>query len=554
MIANNIIRLLITVQTFVLIITCPLSKVTAQNLTILKPENFKAYIDEFNKNDKELYSQFIVNDSAWSFLSSNIPFLECPDKNIELTYYFRWWTYRKHIKSIPEGFVITEFLPPVPWSGKQNTIGCAVEHHFREGRWLRDSKYLLDYANFWVYHAGMQQRGDESWPHVLDHGNPLAASFYNFHMVHPQKTFFVDRLSKLIEFYEELKFRRQTEIPLYWSMDGGPRGDGMEIAIGGPGVRPTFNSYLYAQACAISEFLTLGGLNEQAEKYRKEAESIQQNLVKYLWDQESSFFKVLRFGNPKERELTANRNLADVVELIGFVPWAYNVPPKNRNYEKAWLQLMDSEGFFAPYGPTTAEQRHSNFKISYIGHECQWNGPSWPYATSQTLTALANVLNNYHQEYISKEDYFTILSIYTKSHQIIKEDGSIIPWIDENINPYTGDWIARTRLMAKELWPENKAMVERGKDYNHSTYVDLIITGLIGLRPSNDNVIEINPLLPSGTWDWFCLDGVYYKGMNLTILYDKFGTKYNKGKGFSLYINGELKYNSKELKEIFLIL
>src|SRR5690606_41087738 len=54
--------------------------------------------------------------------------------------YFRWWTYRKHLKRTPEGYIITEFLPEVPWSGKYNTINCPAGHHFYEGRWLQDRK------------------------------------------------------------------------------------------------------------------------------------------------------------------------------------------------------------------------------------------------------------------------------------------------------------------------------------------------------------------------------------------------------------------------------
>ena len=33
---------------------------------------------------------------------------------------------------------------------------------------------------------------------------------------------------------------------------------------------------------------------------------------------------------------------------------------------------------------------------------------------------------------------------------------------------------------------------ERSRYYNHSTFNDLIITGLIGLRPRLDNTIEVN--------------------------------------------------------------
>ena len=109
----------------------------------------KEYIRSFNALDDELYSQCIPNSQAEQFLENNIPLFECPDKQLEATYYFRWWTYRKHIKRTSEGYVITEFLPQVGWSGKFNTINCAVGHHFYEGRWLHNSDILAEYAQFW---------------------------------------------------------------------------------------------------------------------------------------------------------------------------------------------------------------------------------------------------------------------------------------------------------------------------------------------------------------------------------------------------------------------
>lgn len=94
------------------------------------PEVIESYVNQFNREDNELYKQDIPNCGASDFLRKNIPFFECPDKELEKTYYFRWWTYRKHIKKTPDGFVITEFLPDVPWVGKYNTISCAANHHF----------------------------------------------------------------------------------------------------------------------------------------------------------------------------------------------------------------------------------------------------------------------------------------------------------------------------------------------------------------------------------------------------------------------------------------
>ena len=121
---------------------------------MLEADSFKHYIDTFNEYDDELFPQHIQNEQAWEFLKDNIPLFECPDKDFELTYYLRWWTYRKHIKDTPDGFVITEFLPQVSWSGKHNAIACPAGHHFYEGRWLHDPKYMDDYSLYWFQKGG----------------------------------------------------------------------------------------------------------------------------------------------------------------------------------------------------------------------------------------------------------------------------------------------------------------------------------------------------------------------------------------------------------------
>ena len=60
-------------------------------------------------------------------------------------------TLQNHIEGAFEiaviDFVITEFLPTVPWSGKHNTISCPAGHHYYEGRWLHDPQFLDDYCH-----------------------------------------------------------------------------------------------------------------------------------------------------------------------------------------------------------------------------------------------------------------------------------------------------------------------------------------------------------------------------------------------------------------------
>jgi hypothetical protein len=310
--------------------------------------------------------------------------------------------------------------------------------------------------------------------------------------------------------------------------------DGGEMSIGGHGFRPTLNSFMYGDAMAIAKIARLAGRSQLAQRFEAKAVEIKHLVQEHLWDEKAKFFKVLpeKPGAP----------LVDVRELHGYTPWYFNLPDSGSGHETAWKQLIDPHGFLAPYGPTTAEQRHPGFRVSYEGHECQWNGPSWPYATSITLTAMANLLNNYRQDVVGKVDYFNTLKTYARSHRLKRDDGTVVPWIDENLNPHTGDWIARTRLKTRAdgSWSDRKGGKERGKDYNHSTFCDLVITGLVGLRPRDDDVVEVNPLLPQGTWDYFCLDRARYHGHTLTILWDKTGRRYGRGAGLKLFVDGEL--------------
>jgi len=480
-------------------------------------EKLRAYVEAFNRGDRELYPQHVPNAEAFAFLRDNVPRFECPDREIEEIYHFRWWTYRKHLKSTPDGFVVTEFLPRVGWAGKHNTISCAAGHHFYEGRWLRDPRYLDDYALFWFRRGGEPRRysfwaADAIWARALVTGDAALAK---------------ELLPDLVRNWEAWEKDRLDAGGLFWQIDDR---DGMEVSIGGSGFRATINSYQYGDAVAIAEIAGRAGREDLAGAFRERAARIKRLVQERLWDPEARFFKVLPRGEGKTR--------ADVRELHGYTPWYFGLADPDR--DAAWAQLMDPQGFFAPFGPTTAEQRHPRFAVSYHGHECQWNGPSWPYATSVTLTALARLLHERAPTAVGRKDYLQTLRIYARSHRLRRDDGTVVPWIDENLNPHTGDWIARTRLKAWKngTWDPAKGGEERGKDYNHSTFCDLVISGLVGLRPRPDETVEVDPLLPEGAWDWFRLDRVRYHGRDLTILYDRTGGRYGRGKGLRVLADG----------------
>jgi len=659
---------------------------------VLKAATFRHYIERFNRDDEELYSNAYPNNKAWEFIEANIPLFECPHEDIERTYYFRFWTYRKHLKNTPDGWVVTEFLPKVSWSAKHNTISCPAGHHFYEGRWLHERKFLDDYAVFWFRRGGSPRRYS-FW---------AADAIYAYFLVKHDKALVVELLDDLVRNYEAWELSRLMSDGMFWQIDDR---DGMEVSVGKSGKRATINSYMYGDAVAIAKIARMADRPKLAERFESKAARLRELVQNVLWDEEAKFFKTLprsphelvepknsndgsvlrhhwqdrehmgtlewlQYDFPKKikvdavevywhdsgttirlpqswrvlardgddfKPLTAtgqygveldkynrtsfkpaetdalrlevqsqegraaglyewrvfsggknlapgakascsflriNRRLGNTLRTLndgenkkkdvprvkvreqhGYTPWYFNLPETGKGYEVAWKQLMDPKGFYAPFGPTTAERRHPGFKISYQGHGCQWNGPSWPLATSVTLTALANVLNNYPQHSISKVDYLDTLQIYARSHRRTLDNGKVVSWIDENINPFTGEWIARTRCrqhnaQLKERGQEDRILRERGKDYNHSSFCDLVITGLVGLRPRADDTVEVNPLVPEGKWDWFCLDNVAYHGHIITILWDKTGQRYGKGKGLRLFVDGEQVAHSHKLARL----
>jgi len=484
----------------------------------IDPSYFRHYVEDFNRDDPDHVAGAIPDSEAFDWMRANIPLLSVPDKELERVYYYRWWAFRKHIESTPAGFVLTEFLRPVKHATDYNAISCALGLHIAEGRWLRDRRYLDDYLAFWL-HGGVDGGLER---HYHQFSNWTASAVYGRWLADHDTPHLIALLGPLLADDRAWDAERLTPGGLYWQRDVS---DGMESSISGgrsvKNLRPTINSYLYANAKAIAAIAEIAGKSVQSE-YERKAATLRRLVQERLWNPDDRFFETVR----------ENGGFAGVRELIGYTPWAFDLPEPGRGSEVAWKQLADSKGFAAPFGLTTAEQRHPQFVIARTGDDCQWNGPVWPFATSITLTALANVLQDYRQDAITSREYFEALRTYVKSQHRALPDGRMIPWIDENLDPFTGIWLARDLKIRK------RTFYGRGDHYNHSSFADLIITGLIGLRPRADDVIEVHPLVPDNTWDWYTVDRVPYHGHLLTILWDRDGGHFHRGAGLQVLLDG----------------
>ncbi len=480
---------------------------------VLHYADFAHYAERFNAMEDENIVQAIPNSASSQWMEQNIPLFECPQHNFEELFYYRWWTLRKHIKETPVGYGMTEFLVNRSYADKYNLIACAIGHHIYESRWLHNQDYLNQIIHTWY-------RGNEGKPMAkmikFSSWNPNAV--WNRYLVNMDKAYLTDLYADLKAEYAYWEETHRLPNGLYWQ---GDVQDGMEESISGGRkkqyARPTINSYMYGNAKALAEVARLLGNQADEQLYEQKAAEIKELIYTKLWNDEHCFFETMR---GEER--------SNVREAIGYIPWYFNLPEKQ--HENAWLQINDKEGFDAPYGLTTAERRHPEFRTHGVG-KCEWDGAIWPFASSQTLTALANYLNTEKDPVVTEQSYFRHMELYVES---MHHRGR--PYIGEYLDEVTGYWL--------------KGDQERARYYNHSTFNDLMITGLVGLRPRADRTLEVNPLIPDTEWDWFCLDNVLYHNHIITIVWDRHGDRYHLGKGLTLLVDGKKVGHNENLDRI----
>ncbi len=492
----------------------------AQKGFVLETQQLQNYVAKFNALDKEeAVVNLVPNAASFQWLSQNIPLLECPDSLMQEVYYFRWWSLRKHLKQTPDGFIFTEFITKVNHAGKHNAISSALGHHIYEGRWLRNQTYLDEYIRFWLYvdpkHTVQRFHAFSSW---------IDDAVYNRYLVNADKSFLEKNLLTLSADYQLWEAERRLPNGMFYQFDVK---DAMEESISGgrkdKNIRPTINSYMYGNAKALSAMAALLHNDTLQAKYTQKAAFLRKAVMDTLWDNQAAFFKV-------KQEKTGQ--LCDAREAIGFIPWYFNLPDDTPGYAAQWNQLIDPHGFNAPWGMTTAERRHPLFRTHGSGHGCEWDGPVWPFATTQTLKGLSRLLTDYqHHGQMTPQIFYDELRKYARSHQM---NGHL--YLGEYQDEKNGEWL--------------KGDNPRSTFYNHSGFADLIINDLIGLKPNAEAYVDIKPLITEKQWPWFCLDNVLYHGKTLTILWDKTGKKYGKGKGFRVYADGKEIARAKKLKNV----
>ncbi|KAF2088362.1 hypothetical protein K490DRAFT_40100 [Saccharata proteae CBS 121410] len=460
--------------------------------------------------DSYLASTSILDHSAYiqdfddpQWYLDNIPFVDFPDQSITDVYYYRTSVIKRHLKYAHEGhgWIFTEFIHPVSWASKFQTIPDSAPHQIVEGRWLRDLNYAKDFITTYT-RGGVEIISGISYTHyiqdaILEHAQATGDS-----------SFLISQLDGMIKTYNLWDVQLNTDTGLYHRtplsdaqeyslpgyVTGGPGGGPMQewvdvgndyntIWLGPETYRPNFNAYMVANARAISSVAQLAGNASLAQEWNDRAATLYNNMRDLLFDNDLKFWI----------DVVEGTNLAVTGrELIGYFPFRFGVGMDNDAVQGLEAGLTP-EAFLSEYGPTTLEQSNPYYDaFKNTTYCCMWNGQSWPFSTSVYLGTLARLARGNQSAVVTKDLFYQEFKKYALTNY---KDG--VPYTAESHYPTIDKWSGDT--------------TNHSEHYLHSTYLDNVFTNLIGIIPTLDDRLEMRPLVPDN-WTYFAVENLPYHG------------------------------------------
>jgi hypothetical protein len=304
--------------------------------------------------------------AAFAWAQAQLPFIDLPVAEVDLTaaYYYRTKVLREHILetgypdapyAVSECRFATTVVNQTSHKTSNGSVGCAwgddfgvinaaSGHHIIEGSWLRSSKYMDSYLNYFFYGA-----------HEMDGSKARTCgtrTYTSWQVTAALKKFKVDGnlsfVASLVpafvgDFQGYVKGHRLDRCPAgvcecagasvdpakpgsdwwatcpdsgkpacWWTDDGW---DAMEGSVSGTGCRPSINAIMYGEAAAIAELATLvaaapasalprdangtliidpSAATAIAKKFTEVASDIRKMYLELLWNEKIGHFAVYK--------------------------------------------------------------------------------------------------------------------------------------------------------------------------------------------------------------------------------------------------------------------
>jgi hypothetical protein len=494
-----------------------------------------------------------------SWFDANLAYFACSDSWVERLYYHRAYVLRKNMLEPRLGRMRWPTQSEGRWRSTwyPNVISYGGAHQIREARWLRDRSYWQGHVRTWaenerpggIYPSHVTPRG----PSDGQYTDWITSAAWEGHLVHPDVAFLdevVDRLAANVRGWQKTydpDGDGLLQVDSHWwtGMEYQPSffyfsnykvsPDFSEPARPVTLDRVDLTAYNYGNALAVGRIYRRLGRADRAREFEDLAARIARALIEKMWQPQKRFFYSLLAGG----------EVADVKEVVGVYPFYFGMIPAGRGYESAWESILDPNQFWTKWPVASASRQCPAYsQTGWPGDGraagCMWNGPTWPHANAIVLTAMARTLRAARDQHVadsplSRQHFWQLFHSFTQAQ--FRDQNPQYPWTGEFYNGDTGQWKTGER------------------DYNHSTWLDILIPDLIGLVPRDDDTIEIDPLVPETALGYFVLDGQRYHGHDLTIVWDaptpddrdQFG---DGRKGLDLYVDGKRLASSPRLARL----
>lgn len=516
---------------------------------VLRPED---------QDGRDVLASQVRSYQAW--FDANVPYFDCSDPWVRKMYDHRAYVLRKNMLDPKLGRMQWPTQAEGRWRSTwyPNVISYGAAHQVREARWLRDPRYWQGHLRTWAEN----QKADGVYPsHVTPKGPSggqytdwITSTAWEGQLVHPDRAFLaavVDKLAANVRGWQRVYDPDGDGLLLvdshWWTgmeyqpsffafSDYRPSRDFGQPARPVSLERVDLTAYNYGNAVAVARIYRLLDQPEKAREFEALAAKIAAAVQARMWRPEKRFFYSLRADDDA---------VADVKEVIGVYPFYFGMLPWGKGYESAWASILDPKQFWTTWPVASASKEcpaysQTNWPGDGRAAGCMWNGPTWPHANSLVMTAMARTLRSTRDHHVvdsplEKEHLWALFLSFTKAQY--RDQDIRRPWTGEFYNGDTGRWKTAER------------------DYNHSTWLDILIPELIGVVPREDDVLEVDPLLPDGALDHFLLDGLRYRGHDVTIVWDSPAAgspdRYADGRrGLDVYVDGRLAASAPGLSRL----
>jgi hypothetical protein len=267
-------------------------------------------------------------------------------------------------------------------------------------------------------------------------------------------------------------------------------------------------AYAYKNFCAAVNLAKL--LNDTADEkiYTRLSEQTHNEILSMMWDSVDHFFYDVQ---------PITHQLAKVKATTGFyVFWARIAQPKNVsmiNY------VFNPKTFWTNYPLPSLPLDYEKYDALQKTGWTYWNYATWPRTTCHVVDGVIWAAKTLDSSL--RKNAAMLFDRYTRMHF---PNGDIRrPNIGERYDPHTGS-----------AFMENL-------DYNHSTWIDLLMQHVAGITPSESDSLIIDPV--DMGWQSFSVKNIHYRNHDIDI-------EFTREKGMIFYVDGMIKARSAVLKKI----